>query len=262
MGKLLVFIPMYNCEKQIKRVLKQFDKKFIGVIDEIILVNNISTDNSEATAIEYLTNIEGFKIKILRNNVNYGLGGSHKVAFNYAIENDYDYIVVLHGDDQGNINDLFPYLLNGDYKKYDCFLGARFHPKSIISGYSLFRRFGNLVYNFLFSIVSKRWIYDLGSGLNCYKVEKLKDKYYLKFPDDLTFNYCMVLSEIYLNQKVSFFPLTWREDDQISNVKLFRQSIKVLKLLIQFAINKKQFIQNEHRSKNIKSYISDIVASN
>lgn len=38
------------------------------------------------------------------------MGGSHKVAFNYAIENNFDYIIVLHGDDQGSISDMIPVL--------------------------------------------------------------------------------------------------------------------------------------------------------
>ena len=52
----------------------------------------------------------GFPIKVLKNRENYGLGGSHKVAFNYAIENNFDYIIVLHGDDQGSISDMIPVL--------------------------------------------------------------------------------------------------------------------------------------------------------
>lgn len=49
-------------------------------------------------------------VKLLRKDKNYGLGGSHKVSFNYAIENGFDYVIVLHGDDQGHISNLVPYL--------------------------------------------------------------------------------------------------------------------------------------------------------
>ena len=35
-----------------------------------------------------------------------------KVAFNYAVKNKFDYVIVLHGDDQGNIHDLLPFLKN------------------------------------------------------------------------------------------------------------------------------------------------------
>ena len=82
--KILVFIPGYNCEKQIIRVLKQFDEKVLKYIDGIIYVNNRSTDNTEKVVLDYKKENKDFPIKILRNDENYNLGGSHKVAFNYA----------------------------------------------------------------------------------------------------------------------------------------------------------------------------------
>ena len=47
MDKILVFIPAYNCEKQIVRVLAQFDEEVLKYVTEIIVINNRSTDNSE-----------------------------------------------------------------------------------------------------------------------------------------------------------------------------------------------------------------------
>ena len=194
-NKILVFIPMYNCENQIGRVINQFKNEIKNYINEVIIINNRSTDNGEKVVLEKLKKLNiDLPIKLLKNNENYGLGGSHKVAFKYAIENNFDYAIVLHGDDQGNINDILPYLKNKEYQKYDSFLGARFMKKSKIIGYSKFRTFGNRIYNSIFSIFLRKKIYDLGSGLNCYKVNTLKDNYYHKFPDSLLFNYCMVIA--------------------------------------------------------------------
>jgi glycosyltransferase involved in cell wall biosynthesis len=262
LNKILVFIPVYNCEKQISRVLNQFDQKVSKYITEVLVVNNRSTDNSENVAINQAANLLNIKITIIRNCDNYGLGGSHKAAFNYAIENEFDHLVVLHGDDQGSIQDLLPYLESGEYKKYDCFLGARFHKSSKLIGYSKFRTFGNYVYNLLFSLVSGKKIYDLGSGLNCYNVRILKDPFYKMFPDDLTFNYCMILASVYYKHSIQFFPLSWREDDQISNVKMTKQAVKVLGLMASYAINKKDFVNCEFRFKKIDSYDSQFVYSN
>lgn len=262
-NKILLFIPMYNCEKQITRVLDQIDPNVEKYLSEVLIVNNRSTDNGESVVADYLSNSKvGVKVNLLRNKDNYGLGGSHKVAFSYALENGFDYVIVLHGDDQGNINDIIPLLKYDMHEQYDCLLGARFQKNSKIQGYSWFRTFGNVVYNGLFSIVGRRKIYDLGSGLNCYKTTILSDKYYHKFPDDLTFNYCMILASIYRKQNFKFFPISWREDDQVSNVKLFSQAVRVLKLLFAFARNRERFLADEHRSKNVKSYVGDIIVGN
>ncbi len=180
--KILLFIPGYNCENQITRVLNQIDSEISKYIDEIIMVNNISSDKTEERVIEFIKQNSQIPLKLLRNTENYGLGGSHKVAFNYAINNNFNYVIVLHGDDQGNIQDLLPVLKNEVYKKYDCCLGARFAKGAKLNGYSKFRTFGNRVYNILFSLVVRKRIYDLGSGLNMYNVNMLKNRFYTKFP--------------------------------------------------------------------------------
>lgn len=261
MDKVIVFIPMYNCEKQIRRVLKQFNSNIKQYIQEIVIVNNRSTDNGEQIAIEYMKNITDIKITVLKNEKNYGLGGSHKVAIDYGLENKYDYLIVLHGDDQGDIREIEPYLEGEIYKQCDCLLGARFQKGSKLEGYSKFRTFGNKVYNIFFSVVCKKRIYDLGSGLNMYNLKIFKNMFHKRFPDDLTFNYCMVLGSTYYKHKIKFFPLTWREDDQVSNVKMFKQAFKVLGLLGIYGVDKGRFLDKDHREKNIEKYSYSIVHS-
>lgn len=253
--KILLFIPGYNCEKQITRVLDRIDKNILKYIAEIIIVNNRSTDKTEEVALKYKKDHTELPIHVLTNCDNYNLGGSHKVAFKYTLDNKFDYVIVLHGDDQGNIQDLLKILETQEYKDYDCMLGARFMKGSKLTGYSKFRTFGNKVYNFFFSIVVRKKIYDLGSGLNMYSVKMLENKFYHKFPDRLTFNYCMILASNYYKHNIKFFPITWREEDQVSNVKLTSQAFNVLKMLFKYFINK-EYIKEEFREKNIEEYTS------
>ncbi|MEI3084578.1 MAG: hypothetical protein V8S87_00430 [Oscillospiraceae bacterium] len=48
---------------------------------------------------------------------------------------------------------------------------------SSLEGYSRFRTFGNRVYDLLFSVGAGRMVYNLGSGLNVYKVSSLRSRY-------------------------------------------------------------------------------------
>lgn len=253
MDKILLFIPGYNCEKQISRVFNQVDKTISTYINEIIFINNRSTDNTENVVLNYKTRSYQPKIHTLRNDNNYNLGGSHKVAFDYAIKHGFDYIIVLHGDDQGNIKDLLPILKSKAYRSHDAMLGARFMKNSKLGNYSKFRTFGNRIYNALFSLVVHKKIYDLGSGLNMYKISSLKSKYYYKFPDRLTFNYCMIMAAHYYKQDINFFPISWRESDQTSNVKLMNQAFSVLGMLGKYTIHH-DFIKSELRDKPIEKY--------
>ena len=100
------------------------------------------------------------------------------MAFGYAAAHGYEHLVVLHGDDQGAIADLLPILEDGTYKTTTAASAPAFMKGSKIGGYSALRVVGNHGFNWLFSVVARKKITDLGSGLNLYAVEPLKTEYY------------------------------------------------------------------------------------
>lgn len=243
--RILIFIPMYNCEKQIPRVLANFTEDIQKLFAEILVVDNGSKDQSREAAQEALSKLSHIKSTLVQNKENYSLGGSHKVAFNYALANGFDYCVVLHGDDQGSIEDLVSYIKSAEYQNYDCFLGARFAQGSILKGYSFIRTAGNYALNFLCSLVTGYWITDMGSGLNLYSREYLAKKTYLYFPNDLTFNVFLLFDACYRKAKIKFFPLTWKEDDQVSNAKVFKQGFRILQLQLEYLFTSSKLFSQE-----------------
>ena len=86
-----------------------------------------------------------------------------------------------------------------------------------------------------------------------YSTKILKDNFYHKFPDRLTFNCCMLFAHKYYKHKTKFFPITWREDDQVSNVKMFSQAKITLKMALKFMFCRKS-VKKEYRTKIIENY--------
>lgn len=256
MNKILLFIPMYNCEKQIVKTLSQIDHEVVKYISEIIVVDNQSPDNSVQMVTDYLRTgyIYGSicPIYLLRNRSNYSLGGSHKVAFEYAISKKFDHVIVLHGDNQGDIHDIIPYLKKQKILQLDSFLGSRFERASRLVNYSKFRIFGNHCFNILICGLLRRHISDLGSGLNMYKVSYLKEKFYMNFPNNLTFNVYMLVYGVYCKSDFRFFPLSWKEEDQVSNAKVMKQSVEIMQLVFGYLVNpKKIFNDTGNKYSNI-----------
>jgi glycosyltransferase involved in cell wall biosynthesis len=258
--KNLLFIPAYRCEHQIGRVIAQLTPSAAQYFQTVLILDNQSPDATLDAAIAALPRASDFDIRVLRNRSNYGLGGSHKVAFEYALANGYDYVGVLHGDDQGTLQDLTTVMAEGHHVGLDALLGARFSPGSRLSGYSKFRTFGNHVFQALFSAVTRRRIWDLGSGLNLYRMGALQNRFWLGLPDDLTFNYGMILASTRLGHRIEFFPISWREDDQTSNVRLFHQASTVLRMLFSFAISPHRWMTTDHRTIAHPEYAADELA--
>jgi hypothetical protein len=110
------------------------------------------------------------------------------------------------------------------------------------------------VFNALYSASSGKRIHDLGSGLNLYRVAALRDRWWLRNADDLTFNYHMILRSIAKRWSIRFFPLSWREDDQVSNVKLVRQSLRVLSLPAAYLLGRRRYVESDYSARPGKDY--------
>ncbi len=259
-SRILLFIPAYRCEGQIGRVVAQLTAEAAERIDAVAVIDNQSPDGTRERAIETLTATSPIPWRVLRNDENYGLGGSHKVAIDLALAEGFTHLVVLHGDDQASLSDVLPLLTPQTLDGLDALLGARFARGARLEGYSRVRTAGNHVYNWLFSAVGRRRFQDLGSGLNVFRVGAFAEQPHRQFSDDLTFNYFLCLLMARQRWNIRFFPITWREEDQRSNVKLVDQGLRTLRFLGTYARNPDAFLAADHRSQT-HTYTAQVVAS-
>lgn len=258
--RILVFVPMYRCAPQIPRVIDQLTQ-VSGLPRDLALlcIDNQSPDNTLSAAEAALDASPVAEKYLLRNDDNYGLGGSHKVAIEFARRHGFTYLVVLHGDDQGSIADLQPHLAAGAHRQVDALLGARFMRGATLKGYSTLRTAANHLFNAIFSIIGGRWFSDLGSGLNLFRTGIFDDGFHLKYADNLTFNYYLVFGLADHGHRLRFFPINWREDDQVSNARLFSQGLRMLKLLGQRLISARKFHAAEHRDHPRDAYPATLI---
>ncbi len=259
--KILVFVPCYNCAPQVGRVLAQFRGSIAGYVEEVLILDNGSKDSTVEAAIGAAGEAQVPRVTIGRNQANYNLGGSHKSAYGYAQEQGFTHVITLHGDDQGDIRDIEPVLAKGDHRRFEACMGARFTKGARLKGYSAFRIFGNYAFNLVFSAAARRRITDMGSGLNLLARSAFADPAILRLPDDLYFNPYLILDMIGAGRKVSFFPISWREEDQVSNVKMASQAMKTLGAAKEFAFARKRFRNKDYRTVKHERYAFDVVAA-
>ncbi len=232
-NKIMAVILAYNCQNEIVKTLEKI-QKYQKYFYKICVIDNNSKDKTFNIANAFMKNKKLKKFEIIKNLKNFGQGGSHKVAFEYAIKNKCNYCLVYHGDDQANINDFKKILINKSYYNFDAILGARFLKDSKLINYQLYRILGNKIFNFLFSLVSNYKIYDLGSGINLYGKRVISDKYIKFIDNEMGFNYQNLLLMIVKKRNLKFSPISWKTEDEESNVQLVSQSIKVLKIVLLF----------------------------
>lgn len=249
MTKILGFIPAYNCESQLPRVLTQIDQPWVREnFSGFVVVENRSTDKTLSVAVSETKSRDNF-LRVFQNVSNYGLGGSHKVALKIAKQENYDWLLVFHGDDQGNLGDFREVIESGKFNNFDAVLGARFTRKSKRQGYSALRTIGNYVFNAFYSLFLGTKITDMGSGLNMYKVEKMEQAS-INSPDGLIHPPYLLISFVLRKFKIHFEPIGWKETDQVSNAKLFKQSFDTFKLGFLAFILRRKFLKIDYQNSD------------
>ena len=226
-------IPSYNCVAQIGVLIADL-APYVGHWNEVWFVDNGSTDGTQMEIQESIKRHfkTPVKVKILQNSENVGLGGTHKAVFKQVVESEYCSVTVLHGDNQATISDAVQ-ALNNHRNNPDAFiLGSRFSERSTLIGYKKSRIAYNRIMNAIFGIMIKKTIQDLGSGLNIFPVAGIGNVSLDQLPNDLTFNIELLKWIAIEEREIIWLPITWREEGQVSNVKMVSQTLKSLKLCL------------------------------
>ena len=101
--KVLIFIVCYNAEHTIEPVLDRIPESVWendNYQAEVLIIDDQSPDSTFYKAYEYSKVHPNRHLTVLYNPKNQGYGGNQKIGYYYAMKNDYEAVVLLHGDGQ------------------------------------------------------------------------------------------------------------------------------------------------------------------
>jgi len=122
--KIVVVMPAYNAAQTVRRTYDEVREQ--GIVDEIILVDDRSRDETVAVA----KSLPGVRVHVHEQNTGYG--GNQKTCYRLALEAGADIVIMIHPDYQYTpklIPAMASIIANG---LHPCVLGSR-----ILGGYSL-----------------------------------------------------------------------------------------------------------------------------
>ncbi len=151
--KITAIIPCLNEEQGVEQVLKLMP----DYVDEVIVVDNGSTDRTAEVAASYGATVVPEMVR--------GYGRAYKRGFSEATG---DVIVTLDGDHSYPV-DALSYLLGAFEHLNVDFLNASRFPVREKGAMSMKHMFGNLVLSLVTSVLYLRWVSDSQSGMWVFK---------------------------------------------------------------------------------------------
>jgi len=186
---ITVIIPCLNEEEAIEKVLHGIPE----FVDEVIVVDNDSTDRTAEVAASLGAKVVGEKIR--------GYGRAYKRGFAEATG---DIIITLDGDHSYPVSGI-SYLLEAFLHLGVDFLNASRFPVSDQRAMSAKHKFGNRVLSLAMSILFLRWVRDSQSGMWIFRRSILAD---MKLDSDGMAFSEEIKIEALLNPQVSFGELS------------------------------------------------------
>ena len=189
--KLLIFIVTYKASFRLLKLIQKIPYKKLSSFNyNIYISDDHSEDLSTFKYIKLVKNRYGSKIKVNYNKKNLGYGGNIKKCINYAYKNNFDYAIMLHGDNQYNPKYISSMLKLISKTNYDAIVGSRMRKKenALKGNMPIYKYVGNIALSKYFNIFFNTKFTDCHTGYWFYNLINIPKKYFDNCDDNFCFD--------------------------------------------------------------------------
>jgi len=216
--KIVVVMPAYNAAQTLRRTYSEVREQ--GIVDEIILVDDRSRDDTVAVA----RSLEGVRVHVHAHNTGYG--GNQKTCYRLALEAGADIVIMIHPDYQYTpklIPAMASIIANG---LHPCVLGSR-----ILGGYSLkggmpvWKYVANRFLTFAENVLLGAKLSEYHTGYRAFSREILERLDFESNSDDFVFDNQMLAQILWHGFTIGEVSCPTKYFEEASSIN-FRRSLK------------------------------------
>lgn len=239
-------MPAYMAERTLKKTL---DHLPVDTIDEIILVDDASTDGTVDLA-------RSLGLYVVVHPENRGYGGNQKTCYKVALERGADVVILLHPDFQYDptiINTLIQPIVAGEA---DFVFGSRYaegsNPRD--GGMPLYRHLGNRALTKVENLFMATSFTELHSGYKAYSRLFLEAIGCDDFSDHFVFDSQLIITAVFSRRfRIKEVPIPTRYEETSSSVNIRNSLRYVTETLI-------YLVQSFARQRTIRDVIDERLA--
>ncbi|MBU0700638.1 glycosyltransferase family 2 protein [bacterium] len=209
-------MPAYNAEKTVEKTYRDIPQ---GVVDEVILVDDNSHDNTVKVARE-------LGLIVIEHLQNRGYGGNQKTCYKEALSRGADVVVMIHPDYQYDSR-LTPKLIEPILKGIaDIVIGSRIRTRqdALSGGMPFYKYLGNRFLTLIENIVMGQNLSEFHTGFRAYSRRFLETIPFEHNSEDFVFDTEVLVQAVVFGFKIAEIPVPTRYFPEASSIN-FRRSV-------------------------------------
>jgi 2-polyprenyl-3-methyl-5-hydroxy-6-metoxy-1,4-benzoquinol methylase len=236
--RVAVMVVAYDAERHIEHLLSRIPRDVADNLAEIYVLDDSSTDRTYDTAIAAGKSLGLTNLRVFRTPTNRGYGGNQKIGYSYAIDRDFDFVVLLHGDGQYP-PELLPELLAPFMDpQVDAVLGSRMiNPKDALrGGMPLYKWVGNKILTAFENLILSRHLSEFHTGYRAFRVATLRRVPYRYDSDDFHFDTQILIQLLSARSRIVEVPIPTHYGDEVCHVNGVRYAWDCAKAVMKYRL--------------------------
>jgi glycosyltransferase involved in cell wall biosynthesis len=215
--KIIAVLPAYNAERTLAATLADVP---VGSVDEVVLVDDGSTDRTVAVARE-------MGLTVIQHPRNRGYGGNQKTCYRYALDRGADVVVMIHPDYQYDSR-IIPHAVGFiELGICDVVLGSRIRSRqeALAGGMPVYKYLSNRFLTAVENLALGQNLGDFHSGFRVYRRRVLETVPFERNSDDFVFDTQFLVQAVHFGFRLGDIPVPVRYFDAASSIN-FPRSVK------------------------------------
>ena len=212
--KVIVVLPAYNAAATLEKTYKEIP---FDIVDEVILCDDASTDNTVSLAKEIGVD------HIISHDKNKGYGGNQKSLYNKSLELGADIVIMLHPDYQYTPKLILSMVNIIGQDLYPVVLGSRILGKGALKGgMPIYKYIANRFLTLFQNILISYKLSEYHTGYRAFSKEVLQGIKYNSNSDDFVFDNQMLSQIIYKGFDIAEVTCPTKYFEEASSINLKR----------------------------------------